>query len=59
MPYQPPGYYAALQFPNREYVASGVDAQWRRGVYMHWQRTFLHPMLANFELSDENTISEI
>jgi hypothetical protein len=49
MPYQPPGYYAALQFPNREYVASGVDAQWRRGVYMHWQRTFLHPMLANFD----------
>ena len=23
--------------------------QWRRGVYMHWQRTFLHPMLANFD----------
>jgi hypothetical protein len=48
-PYQPPGYYAALQFPNREYVASQDDEQWRRGVYMHWQRTFLHPMLANFD----------
>jgi hypothetical protein len=48
-PYQPPGYYAALQFPDREYVASGPEAQWRRGVYMHWQRTFLHPMLANFD----------
>jgi hypothetical protein len=48
-PYQPPGYYAALQFPNRDYVASTDDEQWRRGVYMHWQRTFLHPMLANFD----------
>ena len=48
-PYQPAGYYAALQFPNRDYVASSDDEQWRRGVYMHWQRTFLHPMLANFD----------
>jgi hypothetical protein len=48
-PYQPDGYYAALQFPDRTYVASGAEAQWRRGVYMHWQRTFLHPMLANFD----------
>jgi hypothetical protein len=48
-PYQPPGYYDALQFPNREYVASTGPEQWRRGVYIHWQRTFLHPMLANFD----------
>ncbi len=48
-PYQPAGYYAALQFPDRDYVNSGADAQWRRGVYTHWQRTFLHPMLANFD----------
>ncbi len=48
-PYQPSGYYAALQFPDRDYVASDDDEQWRRGVYMHWQRTFLHPMLANFD----------
>jgi len=48
-PYQPPGYYDALQFPNREYQASTGPEQWRRGVYMHWQRTFLHPMLANFD----------
>ncbi|MEO6245874.1 MAG: PSD1 and planctomycete cytochrome C domain-containing protein [Opitutaceae bacterium] len=48
-PYQPPGYYAALQFPDRDYISSDADAQWRRGVYMHWQRTFLHPMLANFD----------
>jgi hypothetical protein len=48
-PYQPNGYYAALQFPNRTYVADTDERQWRRGVYTHWQRTFLHPMLANFD----------
>ena len=48
-PYQPDGYYEALQFPDRKYVASTGPEQWRRGVYMHWQRTFLHPMLANFD----------
>ena len=30
-------------------MTSDADAQWRRGVYAHWQRTFLHPMLANFD----------
>jgi len=48
-PYQPADYYANLQFPNRDYVADTDDRQWRRGLYMHWQRTFLHPMLANFD----------
>lgn len=48
-PYQPAGYYANLQFPNRDYAADNDDRQWRRGLYMHWQRTFLHPMLANFD----------
>jgi len=48
-PYQPDGYYAALQFPDREYVADTDERQYRRGVYIHWQRTFLQPMLANFD----------
>ncbi|HSU65544.1 MAG TPA: DUF1549 and DUF1553 domain-containing protein, partial [Tepidisphaeraceae bacterium] len=48
-PYQPEGYYANIQFPSRKYVADEDDRQYRRGVYMHWQRTFLHPMLANFD----------
>ncbi|CAN5911753.1 PSD1 and planctomycete cytochrome C domain-containing protein [soil metagenome] len=48
-PYQPGGYYSQLQFPDRNYVADNDDRQYRRGVYMHWQRTFLHPMLANFD----------
>ncbi|TWT46797.1 PSD1 and planctomycete cytochrome C domain-containing protein [Botrimarina hoheduenensis] len=48
-PYQPADYYAGLQFPDRPYVAETDERQYRRGVYMHWQRTFLHPMLANFD----------
>ena len=48
-PYQPPGYYANLQFPDRDYQADSDDRLYRRGVYTHWQRTFLHPMLANFD----------
>ena len=48
-PYQPPGYYANIQFPDRDYFADKDDRQYRRGVYAHWQRTFLQPMLANFD----------
>ena len=48
-PYQPEGYYANIQFPNRKYIADTGDREYRRGLYMHWQRTFLHPMLANFD----------
>ncbi|PYJ03461.1 MAG: hypothetical protein DME25_12300, partial [Verrucomicrobia bacterium] len=48
-PYQPAGYYANLQFPDRDYYPDRDERQYRRGVYAHWQRTFLHPMLANFD----------
>jgi hypothetical protein len=48
-PYQPPGYYANLQFPDRDYDADADERQYRRGVYSWWQRTFLQPMLANFD----------
>ena len=48
-PYQPAGYYANLQFPDRPYNPDGGPLQYRRGLYAHWQRTFLHPMLANFD----------
>ncbi len=48
-PYQPAGYYANIQFPDRDYAAQRDDRQYRRGLYSHWQRTFLHPMLANFD----------
>jgi hypothetical protein len=49
LPYQPEGYYAQLNFPQREYQAHSDERQYRRGLYMHWQRTFLHPMLASFD----------
>ncbi|MGV3483067.1 MAG: DUF1553 domain-containing protein [Planctomycetaceae bacterium] len=48
-PYQPDGHYANIQFPDRAYDANRDYRQYRRGVYMHWQRTFLHPMLVNFD----------
>ncbi|TWU60569.1 Planctomycete cytochrome C [Rubripirellula tenax] len=48
-PYQPEDYYSNLQFPDRSYDADDTFAQYRRGLYMHWQRTFLHPMLVNFD----------
>jgi hypothetical protein len=48
-PYQPAGYYVNLQFPDRDYYPDLDDGQYRRGVYAHWQRTFLEPMLANFD----------
>ena len=48
-PYQPAGYYAPLNFPKRTYKADATDSQHRRGVYMHWQRQFLHPMLRAFD----------
>lgn len=48
-PYQPAGYYSQLQFPDRDYYADRDERQYRRGIYTHWQRTFLHPMLANFD----------
>jgi mono/diheme cytochrome c family protein len=49
MPYQPAGYYAELNFPKREYEQSTGPDQYRRGLYTHWQRTFLHPQLAAFD----------
>lgn len=48
-PYQPANYYEPLNFPVRGYPVQNDARQYRRGLYMHWQRTFLHPMLANFD----------
>ena len=62
-PYQPAGYYKELNFPTREYEPSTGDDLYRRGVYMHWQRTYLHPSLLAFdaptreECTAERTIS--
>lgn len=48
-PYQPEGYYRHLNFPKREYAADKDARQWRRGVYVHWQRQFIHPMMKAFD----------
>jgi hypothetical protein len=48
-PYQPSGYYRHLNFPPRKYKPDDDDRQWRRGLYVHWQRMFLHPQLLAFD----------
>ncbi|MHC4880045.1 MAG: PSD1 and planctomycete cytochrome C domain-containing protein [Planctomycetota bacterium] len=48
-PYQPAGYYAHLNFPKREYQIDAGENLWRRSVYTHWQRQFLHPSLMAFD----------
>ncbi|MBY0514262.1 MAG: DUF1553 domain-containing protein, partial [Gemmataceae bacterium] len=44
-PYQPPGYWSALNFPTREWQKDAGPKVYRRGLYTHWQRTFLHPAM--------------
>ncbi|MEM9645409.1 MAG: DUF1553 domain-containing protein, partial [Planctomycetota bacterium] len=44
-PYQPSGYYRHMNFPTRKYKHDTNSDQWRRGLYVHWQRMFLHPMM--------------
>lgn len=62
-PYQPKGHYRELNFPVRTYQQDSGDDLYRRGVYTHWQRTFLHPSLIAFdaptreECTAERTIS--
>lgn len=48
-PYQPPGYWAHLNFPVREWENSAGDGLYRRSLYTHWQRQYLHPMLVAFD----------
>lgn len=48
-PYQPADYYKELNFPKRTYTPDRGEEQYRRGLYTHWQRTFLHPSLSAFD----------
>lgn len=48
-PYQPAGYWAYLNFPTREWQNSSGDDLYRRGLYTHWQRQYLHPSLLAFD----------
>ena len=48
-PYQPPGYWAFLNFPTREWQNDTGENLYRRGLYTHWQRQYLHPALLAFD----------
>lgn len=48
-PYQPAGYWAHLNFPTREWQNGTGDDLYRRGLYTHWQRQYLHPSMLAFD----------
>ena len=48
-PYQPDGYWENLNFPVRSYDTSAGPDQYRRGLYVWWQRSYLHPSLLAFD----------
>ncbi|HQZ68197.1 MAG TPA: DUF1549 and DUF1553 domain-containing protein, partial [Planctomycetaceae bacterium] len=48
-PYQPAGYWAYLNFPTREWQNDTEGKLYRRGIYTHWQRQYLHPSLLAFD----------
>ncbi len=48
-PYQPRGYWSFLNFPAREWQDDSGDSLYRRGLYTHWQRQYLHPALLAFD----------
>ncbi len=59
LPYQPERYWENLNFPPRDYVADRGEAQYRRGLYVWWQRSFLHPSLLAFDApSREECVAE-
>ena len=60
-PYQPDGYLGALNFPVRDYSHDHGGALYRRGMYVHWQRTFLHPSLMTFDAPsrEECTVNRV
>jgi hypothetical protein len=48
-PYQPAGYWAHLNFPIREWQNSTGESLYRRSLYTHWQRQYLHPSMSAFD----------
>ncbi len=53
-PYQPADYWKDIETfgvpgPGTEWVASAGEDQYRRGLYVYWKRTFLHPALKAFD----------
>jgi hypothetical protein len=60
-PVQPERYLAALNFPVRDYSEDRGESLYRRGLYVHWQRTFLHPSLSAFDAPsrEECTVNRV
>ena len=50
-PFQPRGYWAYLNFPTREWQKDAGESIYRRGLYTHWQRQYLHPAMLAFDAS--------
>ena len=53
-PYQPEDYWKDIETfgvpgPGTDWVASAGEDQYRRGLYVYWKRTFLHPALKAFD----------
>ena len=48
-PYQPAGFYQHLNFPKRRYQQDKGEMLWRRSLYTHWQRQYLHPAMSAFD----------
>jgi hypothetical protein len=50
-PYQPEGYYANCNTfgGDLSYPVSPGEAQYRRGMYTFWKRSFLHPSMLAFD----------
>ena len=48
-PFQPKGYWDYLNFPKREWQMGVGEQLYRRGLYTHWQRQYLHPSLLAFD----------
>ncbi|MFN0109757.1 MAG: PSD1 and planctomycete cytochrome C domain-containing protein [Blastocatellia bacterium] len=60
-PVQPDRYLGTLNFPVRDYSADRGESLYRRGLYVHWQRTFLHPSLSTFDAPsrEECTVNRV
>jgi hypothetical protein len=60
-PYQPNGYWDALNFPKRTYTIDTGESEYRRGLYTFWCRTYLNPSLLAFDASprEECTVERL
>ena len=55
-PYQPPGVAELSYGSSVKWPTSVGSDRYRRGVYIHFQRTTPYPFLANFDLQERNVV---